>query len=161
MSSASFRDRLAAIQAKKSLDVHASSHGPSSWEREIARGAAVGTGCGDDVFRFELAHDSTVTSPTLMIRESHSDIGCRVWDGGVFLARQLMWLVNAGLLNFTGKTVLELGSGTGIVGLTCAYLNANHVILTDLPRVTPNLANIVETNAHIQIPGSTDAIGDR
>ncbi|KAL3699378.1 hypothetical protein R1sor_017400 [Riccia sorocarpa] len=41
--------------------------------------------------------------------------------------------------------VLELGSGTGMVGIVAACLGA-HVILTDLPHVIPNLEYNMELN---------------
>ena len=43
--------------------------------------------------------------------------------------------------------VLELGSGTGLVGIAAACVWAAHVTLTDLPDIVPNLARNVDMNA--------------
>jgi hypothetical protein len=156
-----FLERLAALQAQKSRGMVVYHADVCSWEREIARGPSAATGCGDDEFEFVLVDGSATSASILKIRESHHDIGCRVWDGGVFLARQLMWLTRERRLDLFGKTVVELGSGTGIAGLVCAYLNAKLVVMTDLPRVVPNLAKILDSNRSVPIPSTGDTIGDR
>ncbi|XP_021718008.1 protein N-lysine methyltransferase METTL21A-like [Chenopodium quinoa] len=45
--------------------------------------------------------------------------------------------------------VLELGSGTGLVGITAAAILGAHVTVTDLPHVIPNLEFNVLANAEI------------
>ncbi|KAL9043973.1 MAG: hypothetical protein Q9214_002859 [Letrouitia sp. 1 TL-2023] len=42
--------------------------------------------------------------------------------------------------------VIELGAGTGLVGLTCASLYPVHVCMTDLPAILPNLQANVDAN---------------
>ena len=72
------------------------------------------------------------------------DVGCVVWDAAIVLARFLenkyfpadFW---------AGKSVLELGAGTGLVGLVAACLGAN-VTLTDLKEVVPLLTDNIERN---------------
>jgi|JI6StandDraft_1071083.scaffolds.fasta_scaffold08797_10 predicted nicotinamide N-methyase len=56
-----------------------------------------------------------------------------VWDGALVL---LAYLNKHRLMSqemLQGKVVLELGSGTGIVGLACNLFQAKTVILTDFP----------------------------
>ena len=58
------------------------------------------------------------------------DSGERIWDAGRALS---LFLSERAL---AGRHVLELGSGTGIVGLTAAALGA-HVLLSDQPELVP------------------------
>lgn len=69
--------------------------------------------------------------PLIISQQSPSDVGGVVWDGALVLA------------NFISKfkedfmrdvTVVELGTGTGLVGLTCATFPAKKVILTDFAK---------------------------
>jgi len=45
-----------------------------------------------------------------------------------------------------GKEVLELGCGTGVVGLSCGLLNAKKVLLTDLNYTLDNVRENVKLN---------------
>lgn len=47
---------------------------------------------------------------------------------------------------FMGRTVLELGAGTGLVGIVASVLGAGRVILTDLPYALDNARENVERN---------------
>lgn len=47
---------------------------------------------------------------------------------------------------FINKNVLELGSGTGIVGISCGLLNAKLVEITDLPYALDNMNRNIELN---------------
>lgn len=73
------------------------------------------------------------------------DSGERIWDAG----RALSLFLSEGSLE--GRRVLELGSGTGIVGLTAAAMGAT-VVMSDQPELVPLLdaniaANGLATNA--------------
>ena len=55
--------------------------------------------------------------------------------------------------------ILELGSGSGLVGLASAMVaNNSHIILTDLPVYTHNIKGItmVANNSHIILTDLTD-----
>lgn len=43
-----------------------------------------------------------------------------------------------------GRTVLELGSGTGVVGIVAAALGAKRVLLTDFPHLLPHIQRNIE-----------------
>ncbi|TYG58269.1 hypothetical protein ES288_D08G208900v1 [Gossypium darwinii] len=67
--------------------------------------------------------------------------GSWVWDSALVLSR---WIPTH--LNFQGKSVLELGAGAGLPGLTAALLGANRVVLTDVQQLLPGLLKNVEAN---------------
>lgn len=66
------------------------------------------------------------------------------------------YLLQRGLSSLKNKTVLELGSGTGLVGLVAGYLGAEHVWITDqrsvclyLPSPHPYLFTLISELAHV------------
>jgi predicted nicotinamide N-methyase len=63
--------------------------------------------------------------------------GSVIWDASVCLARFLSQNVSQGL-PMQGRRCIELGSGCGVVGITCAKLGG-HVCLTDQPSLLPLL----------------------
>ncbi|BDA41071.1 probable protein N-lysine methyltransferase METTL21A at C-terminar half [Coccomyxa sp. Obi] len=79
----------------------------------------------------------------------HQDIGgasgpgCIVWESGIALAEYLSCHLGVEL---GGRQALELGSGTGIVGITAALLGA-HVVLTDRADTLPLLQRNVQVHA--------------
>lgn len=72
--------------------------------------------------------------------------GLTVWDGAVVLAKYLERAFPSGM---AGEAVLELGCGTGVVGLAAAALGADSVTLTDLPYALENTAAVVAANAAV------------
>ncbi|ETV97919.1 hypothetical protein H310_09236 [Aphanomyces invadans] len=74
--------------------------------------------------------------------------GLTIWDGSVVLARYLEHVsLSVGHDdNVRGKRVLELGAGTGLVGLAASLCGASHVTLTDLAYALENLSRNVELN---------------
>ncbi|KAJ8260183.1 hypothetical protein GJAV_G00178030 [Gymnothorax javanicus] len=66
-------------------------------------------------------------------------VAAPVWDAALFLCRYLDHL------DLKGKRVIELGAGTGIVGILAARLGAE-VTLTDLPHAVPQLQKNVSAN---------------
>lgn len=64
-------------------------------------------------------------------------IGGKIWDSTYVLLRYLSRPDISCLL--AARSVLELGSGTGIAGIAIARLNPSSVTLTDLPDIVPLL----------------------
>ena len=62
-----------------------------------------------------------------------NDTGGDAWKGSWALAT----LLNLRRAQLAGKRVLELGSGTGLLGISCALSGASSVVVTDLPYVLP------------------------
>lgn len=72
----------------------------------------------------------TVIDVNLDVSSGTLGIGGRLWDAGICLLR---FFAAAPMETVSGKRVLELGAGTGVVGLGAAQLGASHVTITDLP----------------------------
>lgn len=68
----------------------------------------------------------------------------RVWPTAVVVSRYLC--ANPSLLQ--GKRVLELGAGLGLVGIVCAALGAELVVVTDMPEALP----LIEANVQRNLP---------
>ncbi|KAJ3066537.1 hypothetical protein HDU98_010143, partial [Podochytrium sp. JEL0797] len=83
-------------------------------------------------------------SLTLNTNTESNESGTTVWEGGVALARHLAAESNKLKLSLTGKSCIDLGSGTGVVGIVCAQLGAN-VVLTDIDH--PDVLNPLRQNA--------------
>lgn len=65
--------------------------------------------------------------------------GVSTWDGAVVLSK---YFENHPEL-VQGKLVLELGSGTGVAGISAALLGARQVLLSDLAYTMDNLQSNV------------------
>ncbi|KAK3336943.1 putative methyltransferase-domain-containing protein [Cercophora scortea] len=91
---------------------------------------------------------------TLAIREppyaGDSAIGLKTWGSSYVLAQLLHQFGLRGplrhLVSSASVAVLELGSGTGLLGLAAACVWQADVTLTDLPSIMPNLAHNAELN---------------
>lgn len=84
------------------------------------------------------------------------DVGCVVWDAALVLSKYLETpdFKDGELLK--GKEILELGAGTGCVGLVAANMGAN-ALITDLPDFIPLIEmNITENKSLIK--GSAKAL---
>ena len=93
-------------------------------------------------------------SVVLRLRQygSHDDrwgIHSCVWDGGLAL---LLYFSQCNTQNNSQRSVvLDLGAGTGIVGLGMTNYGASQVILTDLPEAIPLLEENVELNPFMNV----------
>lgn len=76
------------------------------------------------------------------------DLGLKTWAASYLLAKRLHTLKPLPTDSQRKLQVLELGSGTGLVGLAMASLGAD-VVLTDLPSIYPNLARNAQDNSDI------------
>lgn len=64
---------------------------------------------------------------TLKLKQCYmGDVGCVVWDAAIVLSKYLetkqFYEPSSGVNVWSGRTVLELGAGTGVVGLMAATL---------------------------------------
>lgn len=83
----------------------------------------------------------SITRPTPSQRLRFGDFGRRLAPSGEVLA----WLLAKGTWDFTGKRVLELGSGLGLSGMACAaWTGCSSVLLTD---GDPVLVEVLGANA--------------
>ncbi|KAF8243541.1 hypothetical protein K440DRAFT_664074 [Wilcoxina mikolae CBS 423.85] len=79
------------------------------------------------------------------------NLGLKTWASSYLLSKRLS-LISSNLLPISPTTrALELGAGTGLVGLAAAAIFKVPVLLTDLPEIVPNLSRNIEANAHLDI----------
>lgn len=97
-------------------------------------------------FRIPLPSETlelTIHEPTL----TADNLGLKTWASSYLLSKRLLQLP---LPHFApGARILELGSGTGLVGLSAAGTWDVPVLLTDLPEIVPNLRRNVDANRAI------------
>lgn len=83
-------------------------------------------------------------------------VGYATWDAAVLTAR---WLLRHSPC-VAGKHVLELGAGTGVVGLAAAAASARSVVLSDyLPQIVSRLQDTLSVNG--QLAGAACALDAR
>lgn len=103
---------------------------------------------GDEYVPFELA----IKEPPL----TGDNLGLKTWGSSYVLAQMLHTIGQTSLSHLLNPgndqirpSVLELGSGTGLLGLAAAATWGTHVILSDLPEIVPNLSYNVEKNRRL------------
>ncbi|KAF3764555.1 hypothetical protein M406DRAFT_291666 [Cryphonectria parasitica EP155] len=108
------------------------------------------------------AFDLIVREPPL----TGDNLGLKTWGSSYVLAQMLHTVSETSLSHLLGNkvsqarpSVLELGSGTGLLGLAAAAIWRTHVILSDLQEIMPNLAHNVGQNRDMiqERGGSLDA----
>lgn len=104
----------------------------------------------------------------LVVREpplTGDNLGLKTWGSSYALAQMLETIAQQSLSHLLGPhscsslsrpTVLELGSGTGLLGLAAATIWQTRVLLSDLPEIMPNLAHNLDKNrAMIEASGGS------
>ncbi|KAI0009424.1 putative methyltransferase-domain-containing protein [Xylariaceae sp. FL0662B] len=114
--------------------------------------------------------ESQGSSPfELIIREppiTGDSLGLKTWGSSYLLAQQLGTITAGSLSHLLASRqrdvpmkVLELGSGTGLLGMAAAAIWETDVVLTDLPNILPNLNFNIQRNRQAieAIGGSVDS----
>lgn len=98
------------------------------------------------------AFDLTIREPPLI----GDSLGLKTWGSSYALAQLLQEIATRCLTHLfvpgamsSSHEVLELGSGTGLLGLAAACTWRTSVVLTDLPEILPNLTYNVTLNQKI------------
>ena len=91
---------------------------------------------------FKVANDVKIAlrEPSL----TEDKLGLKTWTSSLLLARRLTTLRKH--IPSDEFRVLELGAGTGLVGIAAACLWKAEVTLTDLPEIISNLQNNIDQN---------------
>lgn len=99
-----------------------------------------------------LPFDLVVREPPL----TGDNPGLKTWGSSYVLAQMLHTIGETWLSHLLGRkdgqpkpSVLELGSGTGLLGLAAAAIWQTRVIASDLPEIMPNLTYNIQTNRPI------------
>ncbi|XP_064078180.1 protein N-lysine methyltransferase METTL21D-like [Macrobrachium nipponense] len=83
-------------------------------------------------------------------QENEGDVGCVVWDAALVAAKYLERHREKPEKNVVaGCSVVELGAGTGFLGLAAALLGASQVTITDLPEFVHLMEKNIKENRHI------------
>ncbi|KAG5417263.1 rrg1 [Candida metapsilosis] len=75
---------------------------------------------------------------------TNDNLGLKTWGSSLILGSRLLRVGKGN--NLLQDPVLELGSGTGLVGICCCLMGMN-TTLTDLPQIVPNLQKNLELNS--------------
>ena len=78
------------------------------------------------------------------------NVGAVVWD----CAALLYSLIEDGILDVTGRSVMELGSGAGLVGIAAARAGARRVVLTDAHNLDELRVNVA---ANVRLDEGTES----
>ncbi|EKX38353.1 hypothetical protein GUITHDRAFT_115496 [Guillardia theta CCMP2712] len=79
------------------------------------------------------------------LQETFDGTGSVVWDGSIYLC-ELLGRGGSGGLDPSGLTIVEIGSGTGMLGILCWLSGAKRVIVCDVAEQLPLLQHNVVLN---------------
>jgi hypothetical protein len=84
----------------------------------------------------------------IVVSESFEELGCRVWDTCTLFGKYFEHQLAEQKLDFRGKRVLELGSGTGVLGmlLLAGNFECKSVTLTEKDNLVKNLQKQIQKN---------------
>lgn len=122
------------------------------WEQASARLSerAGRTAMGDMTRTFRVPTkkdviDITIHEPAL----TEDNLGLKTWASSYLLAKRLHTFDLHHLVKPPAYGILELGAGTGLVGIAAAAIFGASVCLTDLPEIEKNLAQNVIANKDV------------
>ncbi|XP_057368238.1 protein N-lysine methyltransferase METTL21D-like [Daphnia carinata] len=92
-----------------------------------------------------------------ILQHTVGDVGCVVWDAALVLGAYLDHMNQTRQIPVKSRRILELGSGTGFVGLVAAALGGD-CLMTDLPEMVPLIKrNLLKNTPLLQGAGSAKA----
>jgi len=79
------------------------------------------------------------------------NLGLKTWGTAFTVAKRLEYFHREFMRDalHSDSTVLELGAGTGLVGIAASAIWSANVVLTDLPEIQDNLCHNIFTNASL------------
>nr|CAB3267605.1 protein-lysine methyltransferase METTL21D-like [Phallusia mammillata] len=91
-----------------------------------------------------------------ILQLEEGECGCVLWDAGIVLLKYL--ITTKGRKHVMGKHVIELGAGTGAVGLAAKTVGAEMVLLTDLQKYIPLLVENIRQNIKCNLTAVDSAV---
>nr|POE79940.1 protein-lysine n-methyltransferase rrg1 [Quercus suber] len=132
----------------------------SASQRLSERSGRTGMGAMSRTFTIPLVMMSDGTSTTdetqlldVVLHEpalTADNLGLKTWGSSYLLAKRLVLLQDkllaANKVTSAENRILELGAGTGLVGIAAAFILQQDALLTDLPAIVPNLERNAREN---------------